>query len=581
MQIYKKLLYLLTNREQIHASYLLIMTLIMALLDMIGVASIMPFMAVLTNPSLIESNTILFNIFQFSNKFGVESQNDFLFFLGILLFIIFIITILFKAITTYLLVKFSQSLGYRIGTSLVEGYLRQSYTWFLNRNSSHLGKSILSEVDFIIGNGISPAISVIAQTFVATAIITLLIIVDPKLALIVGLVFCSIYGLIYIFTRNFINKIGKERVTANEQRFAAVGEAFGAVKEIKVAGLEQSYVQRFLNPAKNFASLQSYSLAFNQIPRYVVEGIAFGGILLITIYLISKSEDFKSVIPIIALYAFAGYRLMPSLQIIYGSIALLRYSGPAIDNLYNDIKNLEPKIETNRDNSILDLNKSISLNHIYYTYPEASRLTLKDIDINIPAKKTIGIVGHTGSGKTTILNIILGLLNPQKGSLVIDEKVITKDNIRNWQRSIGYVPQNIYLADDTIEGNIAFGVDKKDIDVKSIEDAAKTANLHEFIINDLPQKYQTNVGERGVKLSGGQRQRIGIARALYFNPNLLIFDEATNSLDVQTEAEVMKAINKMQGVKTIIIIAHRLNILEACDEIIEIEKGEIKNITKQ
>ena len=581
MQIYKKLLYLLTNREQIHASYLLIMTLIMALLDMIGVASIMPFMAVLTNPSLIESNTILFNIFQFSNKFGVESQNDFLFFLGILLFIIFIITILFKAITTYLLVKFSQSLGYRIGTSLVEGYLRQSYTWFLNRNSSHLGKSILSEVDFIIGNGISPAISVIAQTFVATAIITLLIIVDPKLALIVGLVFCSIYGLIYIFTRNFINKIGKERVTANEQRFAAVGEAFGAVKEIKVAGLEQSYVQRFLNPAKNFASLQSYSLAFNQIPRYVVEGIAFGGILLITIYLISKSEDFKSVIPIIALYAFAGYRLMPSLQIIYGSIALLRYSGPAIDNLYNDIKNLEPKIETNRDNSILGLNKSISLNHIYYTYPEASRLTLKDIDINIPAKKTIGIVGHTGSGKTTILNIILGLLNPQKGSLVIDEKVITKDNIRNWQRSIGYVPQNIYLADDTIEGNIAFGVDKKDIDVKSIEDAAKTANLHEFIINDLPQKYQTNVGERGVKLSGGQRQRIGIARALYFNPNLLIFDEATNSLDVQTEAEVMKAINKMQGVKTIIIIAHRLNILEACDEIIEIEKGEIKNITKQ
>ena len=349
---------------------------------------------------------------------------------------------------------------------------------------------------------------------------------------------------------------------------------------IKFGGFEQSYVQRFLNPAKNFASLQSYSLAFNQIPRYVVEGIAFGGILLITIYLISKSEDFKSVIPIIALYAFAGYRLMPSLQIIYGSIALLRYSGPAIDNLYNDIKNLEPKIETNQDNSILGLNKSISLNHIYYTYPETSRLTLKDIDINIPAKKTIGIVGHTGSGKTTILNIILGLLNPQKGSLVIDEKVITKDNIRNWQRSIGYVPQNIYLADDTIEGNIAFGVDKKDIDVKSIEDAAKTANLHEFIVNELPQKYQTNVGERGVKLSGGQRQRIGIARALYFNPNLLIFDEATNSLDVQTEAEVMKAINKMQGVKTIIIIAHRLNILEACDEIIEIEKGEIKNITK-
>ena len=576
MQIFKKLLYLLTQREKVQAGYLLLMTLIMALLDMIGIASIMPFMAVLTDNSLIETNSYLNYLFQFSYKFGIESTKQFLFFLGIILFIILIVSISFKAITTYFLLRFTHILGYNISSRLVEGYLRQPYSWFLNRNSSKLGKSILSEVDFVVGNGIENAMIIIAQIFVTSAIIILLIVIDPILALVIGLMFSIIYLLIYKVTQNYLIKIGKERVKANELRFTSVNEAFSAIKEIKVSGLEGAYIERFVNPAKNYATYHASSMVLNHLPRFAVEALAFGGILLIIIYLITKTGNFVAVLPTIALYIFAGYRLMPSMQGIYACVGKLRFCAPAIDALYNDVKNLKPAVNFEHNQNFTKLNESINLKHIYYTYPEASKLTLKDINLIIPAKKTIGLIGSTGSGKTTILNIILGLLDPQKGSLEVDNQVITKENLRAWQQIIGYVPQNIYLADDTIAANIAFGVNHESFNIKAIERAAKIANLHEFIVNDLPQKYETNVGERGVKLSGGQRQRIGIARALYHDPELLILDEATNSLDFNTEAEVMKAIKKMHGLKTIILIAHRLNTLESCDEIIEIEKGEVK-----
>ena len=289
-----------------------------------------------------------------------------------------------------------------------------------------------------------------------------------------------------------------------------------------------------------------------------------------------QTGSFNSALPIVSLYVFAGYRLMPALQQIYNSLTNLTFMSPSIDSLYEDIKDLKV-IHENKDGSTLSFTKKISLKDIYYNYPNASRTALKNINLTIPAKSTIGIVGATGSGKTTTIDIILGLLDAQKGSLEVDDKTITKENKRSWQRNIGYVPQYIYLSDDTVAANIAFGVDRENINQEAIEKASKIANLHEFIVEELPKQYQTTIGERGVRLSGGQRQRIGIARALYHDPKILVLDEATSALDNQTEKVVMEAINNISKNVTIILIAHRLSTVKNCHKIFLLDKGEIIN----
>ncbi len=574
MQTFKKLLFLLTTHERKRACLLLLLILVMALLDMIGVASILPFMAVLTNPSLVDTNLFLNFLFKTSAIFGVSNNQQFLFILGLLVFIMIVVSLLFKAITTYAMLRFMRMREYSIGKRLVEGYLNQPYSWFLDRNSAELGKNILSEVTQILANSIMPFMEIISKGTISIAIIILLITVDPKIALIVGFLFSGLYFFIFFFIRGYLKRIGKERLESNKSRFLVVSEAFGAAKEIKVSGLEKIYVNLFSNPAYTFARTTAVQGVIAQIPRYILETLAFGGILLIILYKMTQAGNFNSVIPIFSLYIFAGYRLMPAIQQIYASFTSLTFSAPALEKLYNDLKNLK-SINLNQDKEIIPLNKSINLKNINYNYPNTSRVSLKNINIDIPAKSIVGFVGSTGSGKTTLVDIILGLLEAQKGTLTVDGKVITEKNTRSWQRSIGYVPQYIYLKDDSIDANIAFGVSLENISKKAIERASKIANLHNFVVEELPKQYQTTIGERGVRLSGGQRQRIGIARALYHNPQVLILDEATSALDNETEKEVMDSVNNLRKDITIILIAHRLNTLRNCDTIFKLDKGQI------
>ena len=354
----------------------------------------------------------------------------------------------------------------------------------------------------------------------------------------------------------------------------AVSEAFGAAKEVKVRGLEKKFIENFSSSAYIYARIDSHVQVISELPRYILEAIAFGGILLIILYMMAQSGNFTSALPIISLFAFAGYRLLPALQMIYVSFTQLTFVGPTLNRIYDDLKNLKPFL-TSKDNVVLSLNKKLSLNNINYSYPNSSRTALTNFNLEIYAKSTVGLVGATGSGKTTTVDIILGLLEAQKGTLEVDGKIITKKNSRHWQRSIGYVPQHIYLSDDTIAANIAFGVEPSDINQENIEKASKIANLHSFVINQLSEQYQTTIGERGVRLSGGQRQRIGIARALYHNPQVLILDEATSALDNETENIVMEAVNNINKDITIILIAHRLSTVKKCDNIFLIENGEM------
>ena len=576
MQTFKKLLNLLTVRERKSTAFLLGMILIMALVDMIGVASILPFMAVLTNPNIIETNNFLNSMFEASKKFGIENNQEFLFVLGILVFLLLITSLSIRAITTYVQLRFIQMLEYSMTKRLVEGYLHQPYSWFLSRHSADIGKNILSEVAAVIGGGIKPIIEIIAKGMVAIALITLLFLANPKLTLIIGLLLGGTYMLIFYFIRSYLRKIGEKRLANNELRFKSIIEAFGAAKEVKIGGLEQTYVERFSGPSYIFAKTQASSGVIAQLPRYILEAIAFGGVLLIILYMMAQSGNFSTALPILSLYVFAGYRLMPALQQIYSSFTQLAFIGPSIEKLHEDIKSLKP-FNRNQDQSALLFNKSITLKNVHYNYPNASRTALKDINLTIPIKSTVGLVGATGSGKTTTVDIILGLLEAQKGTLEIDGKIITQQNKRSWQKAIGYVPQHIYLTDDTISANIAFGVEIEDINQEAVEKASKIANLHEFIIDELPKKYQTTIGERGVRLSGGQRQRIGIARALYHNPQVLILDEATSALDNQTEKVVMDAVNNLNKDRTIILIAHRLGTVKNCDTIFLLDKGQLQH----
>ena len=576
MQTFKKLLFLLSPHERIRGGLLLIMILLMAFLEMIGVASILPFMAVLANPNIIETNLILSFIYATSKDFGVQTEQQFLFALGVIVFVILISSLIFKSLTVYAQLRFTQMRTFSIGKRLVKGYLYQPYSWFLSQNSADIGNTILQEVQEVVSGSLGSFIDLIAKCFVIIFIITLLFIADPKLAFIVGLFLVGAYVFIFYFVNKTLEQIGKKRFKNNQLRFSAVIEAFSASKEVKVRGLEEKYINLFSKPAQVFAKTKALGQVIAQLPRFLLEGIAFGGILLIMLNIMRQTGNLGNSLPIISLYVFAGYRLMPALQQIYVASTALKFTMPALDKLYNDLKDLKPYYKNNNDEEVdLHFNEKITLNNIHYNYPNTKRTTLNDINLTIKAKSMVGFIGTTGSGKTTVLDIILGLLESQKGSLEVDGQIITNKNSRAWQKFIGYVPQHIYLSDNTIKANIAFGQDPLDVNDEMVKKACKIANLHEFIVNELPQQYNTEIGERGVRLSGGQRQRIGIARALYYNPKVLILDEATSALDNKTEKAVVEEILNFKKDITIVMIAHRLNTLKHCDIIYKFENGHI------
>ena len=575
MQNLKKISFLLSSEDRFRVIILIIMNLVMALIDMVGVASILPFIAILTNPEIIETNIFLSRVYQTAKNLGIDNEQQFLILMGIFVFLLLIFSISFKAFTSYIQVLYIKMCEHNIALRLIEGYLHQPYSWFLNRNSAILGKSLLSEVSSVVGKGLTPMMNLIKNSFTTLTLFFLLIVVEPKLTSIAIITISVFYGLVYWFNLNLLNRVGNETFKANAERFKISTEAFGGFKEMKIGSLEDTYVNQFSKPSKIIAQNSGLWSVLNEVPRFTLEAVAFGGMILIILFFMTITGDITKVLPIIALYAFAGYRLMPAIQKIYISFTSFRVVGPALDSLYNDLKNLKPKIEKKYKES-LEFNKNICLKNIHYNYPNASKTALKNINLKIPINKTIGLVGATGSGKTTAVDVILGLLEAQKGTLEVDDNVININNKRAWQRSIGYVPQQIFLADNTVSANIAFGVDMNDINQEQVEYAAKIANLHEFVINELPLKYQTTIGERGVRLSGGQRQRIGIARALYHKPKVLVLDEATSALDNLTEKSVMNAVYNSEKNVTKILVAHRLSTVKQCDIIYLFDKGELK-----
>ena len=368
--------------------------------------------------------------------------------------------------------------------------------------------------------------------------------------------------------------LGKERVEANRQRFQVLNEAFNTIKEIKLGNFEKVFSQRFSDAAKIYATREVSAQSFSNLPRYVVEALAFGVLLSVILILILRDNEFNTMLPLITLYALAAYRLLPALQQVYASLSQLKYAAPAIEAIQKDLVVTKHVIEQISSHD-LQFDKFIQFRDVTFRYPSSGSSSLEGLNLIIPACSNVGIVGTSGSGKTTFLDILLGLLLPQSGIIQIGQEKLNNKTLRSWQKLVGYVPQQINLIDDTVAANIAFGIESKNIDQAAVERAAKSASIHKFIIDELSNGYQTKIGEKGIRLSGGQRQRLAIARALYKEPKVLVFDEATSALDTISENNVMDALKKLSQDITIIQVAHRLNTLKECDFICIFDNGRL------
>ncbi|MCG9101364.1 ATP-binding cassette domain-containing protein [Laribacter hongkongensis] len=566
-----KIFQILTRRERWQALGIFVLIILMAILEMAGVASIMPFVAVVADPKLVGTNLYLSTLY---NYFGFSSIHNFLFLLGVAVFVFLLVSIAFKALTTWALLRFTHMREYSLGVRLVSGYLWQPYEWFLGRHSADLGKAVLSEVQEVVNGALIPMMQMLAQGAVVLALLLLLIVADPMLALGIGGVLGLGYGVLYALLRRRIMLMGIEREVANNDRFKSLAEAFGGVKEVKVGGLEDILIRRYNGPAKQVAKSITAAQLAKQMPRFVLEALAFGGMLLVVLYLMRTHGRLDQAMPIIALYALGSYKLLPALQQVYVHLSTLRFAQPALEKLHTDLISMSSlEMSPSLATEAMTVTREIRLKAVSYHYPGNERLALNGLDLIIPAHATVGLVGPTGSGKTTAVDILLGLLAPTVGVLEVDGRPVHEGNCRDWQRVLGYVPQQIFLIDDSITANIAFGVAPEAVDHTAVEYAARVANLHDFIIHELPAGYATQVGERGVRLSGGQRQRIGIARALYHGPRVLVLDEATSALDNLTEQAVMEAVHNLDHEITIIMIAHRLSTVRECDCIYVLDRG--------
>ncbi len=574
LALLKKVISILDNKEKRFFYYLSSAFFFVAIIETFGVVLIIPFIEIASNPEIINSNyqlNLINDFFQFSNT------NSFILFLGISYFFYLIFSQAFKAVIMYLQLRYTFSLESSISKRLLESYLRQTYSWFLDKHSGDMGKGILSEVAETIHYSLTPLLGMISQLFLTTLLIILIVLVNPLVALITLLFLLLLNLLIFNKVKNWIKLIGVNKVKHNQRRYKTVVEAFGAIKEIKLSGIEKIYSNKFSSAANDFSTANSNVQIVSILPKYLLEALSFGFLILFILYNLSLGNNLTEVLPILSMFAFAALRLIPAFQQIFSSLNKINFSTKGLDDILyrlNENKNLKISKKTNNS---LQIKNKIEINNLNFVYPNSNRMALNKINLSILSGKKIGIVGSTGSGKTTLVDILLGLLKPTNGDISLDGSEISKLGLREWQNSIGYVPQNIFLSDKTIAENIAFGLSLAELDIDRVKEVCKIASLHNFISEELEQSYFTEVGERGIRLSGGQRQRIGIARALYNNPSLLVLDEATSALDNLTEKVIIESIANHSKNITTIIIAHRLNTIKNCDCIYYLEKGEIKS----
>lgn len=569
-----RLVRLLPPAERRASLRLFLAMLLAALLETLGVASIMPFMAVVTDPGMLRGLGPLRGVLM---SLGIASDRDTVVGIGIAVFGILVVSNAAAAVSLWMQHRFLARVQHALSDELFGGFLAQPYGFHVMRDAASLSNTVFSHVNGAITQALAPTLLGLARLFVVLCLLVLLLAQDPLIALAaIGLFGCS-YAAVYGVLRGRQSSLGTTLADAAEDRYRVVIEALGAIKELLVLGRSQESRARFNTASLRYFRSASLNSAISVLPRYLLESVAFGGIVLVTILLVLRGGGMAETIPTLALYAFAGYRLMPALQQIYASAVALRFAGAAVGTLEQDLAECRaalasaPRLTTA---ARLPRDGVLEVRDVTFSYPSAERPALRHVSLEIQPRQTVGVVGRTGSGKTTLADLLLGLYAPASGTVSYGGQSLTPDVIAAWRTQVGYVPQGVFLVNGSIAENIALGVPAAERDATKVRRAAALAQADEFIAA-LPLGYDTEVGERGVRLSGGQRQRLGIARSLYHDPAFLVFDEATSALDGMTEEAVMSALRGLSGSRTIFLIAHRLRTVEACDRIYVMDGGRV------
>lgn len=570
----KKITGLLSTKEVTRLWILLVLIAVKAVLRVLGIATILPFMALVTDPEVAHTNKWL-NFFYEGG--GFTSERSFLLAVGGVLLLYMALSNSFVALVGWIQAKYTASVAHRISTRMIRSYVSESYEFFLTRNTIDMLKRAVQEADLFVKTVLSPLLEFISRSLIAVVILLMLLLVDPKLALISFGVVGGAYGVIFFAKRTLLAQLGQSRVDANKVRFRALAELMTGIKEIQLYQSRPYFYQRYFNSSEEIASIMPRAHLLSIVPRYLVETIAYGGILLITLYMIGFGGELEKSIPILSLYAFAGYRLLPALQAAFQSIATVKHGWPIVEEIQKDVSQtpVDASLVRGRRVDPMPFSARISLKDIDFTYAGEERPALRRISLDIDKGSSVAFVGRTGSGKTTLVDVMTGLLLPTAGQLQVDETPITARNRAEWQARIGYVTQELFLLDDTVAHNIAFGLSDDEIDHDRVIEAAKSAQAHDFILELLPKGYDTVIGQAGVRLSGGQRVRLGLARALYRRPSLIILDEATSALDGITERAIIDELVHAERNYTLILIAHRMSTVKTCDSIFLLEDGEL------
>lgn len=581
----KKLMRLFNRKEKKKLLVIFFMMIIAAVFETMSIGIILPFVGILTKPEIIQEQMILSQIYDI---FKFESTNGFILMAVVVLIAVFIVKNIYLLFFNYLQLKVVLNQEVKLSSRLFKEYLTKPYTFHLQRNTAELLRNVNGEVSNVFQKIIISSLQLFTELLVTACIILLLFYTEPLATVVASIV---LGGSVFIFFKLFrkkINHLGKELQVVNGEMIKWVNQGLGASKEVKVSGKENFFINAYTKQNELKANNSRYMKMLDHVPRLFIETILVATVLITMLIIILQGSGTADLISSMALFAMAAFRLMPSITRIMALTSMIRYNQSALDVVYEDLfENREESVGRTVNSVSIDQGKrffhdSIKLKNVAFRYPNQDVYAVKDVSLTIPIGQSVAFIGESGAGKTTLVDIILGLLEPDKGELVVDGKRI-HDQLSLWQQKIGYIPQSIFLSDESIRSNIAFGLEHHQIDDEEVWRALDQAHLKEFV-EGLPNQLNTKVGERGIRLSGGQRQRIGIARALYHNPEILFMDEATSALDTETEKEIMKAIDGLKGQKTLIIIAHRLSTIENCNIIFQINKGRlqaIENNTKE